>query len=235
MLNYDIQMGEHERESELFDDHGNIMLRNPFPGLRPFSIDECHLFFGREGQVDEVLVKLAANRFITVMGYSGSGKSSLMYCGLVPILYGGFMTNAGPSWNVLVSRPGTSPIENLADSILRASAGFDSVDEEDIQTRKTIISSLLKSDVEGLVKAINRLQEHEGQNTLILIDQFEELFRYKSEKGGGIPEEAKMYVNLLLEACSNASSSIYLAITMRSDYVGDWCKVPRPYADDQSE
>ena len=29
---------------------------NPFPGLRPFTTDESHLFFGREGQSEEVLV-----------------------------------------------------------------------------------------------------------------------------------------------------------------------------------
>ena len=57
---------------------------NPFPGLRPFTFDESHLFFGREGQVDEVLVKLAANRSVAVLGSSGSGKSSLI--SLVPTL-----------------------------------------------------------------------------------------------------------------------------------------------------
>src|SRR5436190_1232921 len=85
---------------------------NPFPGLRPFSLDECHLFFGREGQVDEILVKLSENRFVTVMGYSGSGKSSLMYCGLVPVLYGGFMMQTGPHWSAIISRPGSSPLNN---------------------------------------------------------------------------------------------------------------------------
>jgi hypothetical protein len=60
-----------------------VEVENPFPGLRPFSIDDSHLFFGREGQIDEILSKLARNRFVTVMGYSGSGKSSLMSCGLV--------------------------------------------------------------------------------------------------------------------------------------------------------
>src|SRR6478735_5216849 len=73
---------------------------NPFPGLRPFTVDECHLFFGREGQVDDILVKLSQNRFVCVMGYSGSGKSSLMYCGLIPVLYGGFVTQTGPNWNI---------------------------------------------------------------------------------------------------------------------------------------
>ena len=54
---------------------------NPFPGLRPFSVDDSHLFFGREGQIDDILLKISKNRFVTVMGYSGSGKSSLMFCG----------------------------------------------------------------------------------------------------------------------------------------------------------
>lgn len=37
---------------------------NPFPGLRPFRIEESHLFFGREGQTDQVLLKLARQRFV---------------------------------------------------------------------------------------------------------------------------------------------------------------------------
>ena len=41
---------------------------NPFPGLRPFKIEESHLFFGREGQSDEVLLKLSKSRFVGVIG-----------------------------------------------------------------------------------------------------------------------------------------------------------------------
>ena len=77
MLKQSLEIGELEvpvpdRPAEIEPRGGN-----PFPGLRPFTIDECHLFFGREGQADEILVKLSENRFVTVMGYSGSGKSSL--------------------------------------------------------------------------------------------------------------------------------------------------------------
>ncbi|MBT5404156.1 MAG: High-affnity carbon uptake protein Hat/HatR, partial [Crocinitomicaceae bacterium] len=90
---------------------------NPFPGLRPFKIDESHLFFGREGQSEEVLENLSKNRFVGVIGSSGSGKSSLMYCGLVPILHGGFITEAGSKWRIIASRPGSAPIDNLAAAI----------------------------------------------------------------------------------------------------------------------
>ena len=87
-------------------------LINPFPGLRPFGVEESHLFFGREGQSDEVLSKLAENRFVSILGTSGSGKSSLLYCGLVPILHGGFMTHAGSKWRIVVSRPGVNPVDH---------------------------------------------------------------------------------------------------------------------------
>ena len=60
-------------------------IENPFPGLRPFKIEESHLFFGREGQSDEVLLKLSKSRFVGVIGPSGSGKSSFIYCGVLPI------------------------------------------------------------------------------------------------------------------------------------------------------
>jgi ABC-type sugar transport system ATPase subunit len=73
-------------------------LPNPFPGLRPFKTDEAYLFFGREGQIDEVLGKMEKHRFVSILGTSGSGKSSFMYCGLIPSLHGGFMTEAGSNW-----------------------------------------------------------------------------------------------------------------------------------------
>ena len=92
-------------------------LFNPFPGLRPFTIAESHLFFGREGQSEEVLSNLSKNRFVAVVGSSGSGKSSLMYCGVVPILHGGFITEAGSKWKIIPSRPGNDPIGNLAKGI----------------------------------------------------------------------------------------------------------------------
>jgi ABC-type transport system involved in cytochrome bd biosynthesis fused ATPase/permease subunit len=82
MLNKPLPSDEPEKySSEVIEPEPGTL--NPFPGLRPFSVDECHLFFGREGQVDDVLIKLSQNRFVTVLGYSGSGKSSMMSCGLV--------------------------------------------------------------------------------------------------------------------------------------------------------
>src|SRR5205814_4509825 len=50
---------------------------NPFPGLRPFEPDEDYVFFRRERQTVELLRRLRTTRFLSILGRSGSGKSSL--------------------------------------------------------------------------------------------------------------------------------------------------------------
>ncbi|HYG01537.1 MAG TPA: hypothetical protein VD927_03780 [Chryseosolibacter sp.] len=193
---------------------------NPFPGLRPFSIDDSHLFFGREGQVDEILLKLSQKRFVTVMGYSGSGKSSLMYCGLVPVLYGGFVTETGPDWNVILSRPGNSPIRNLAEGIVEQLVESKRVSEEDKDIQIAIISSVLKSGSQGLIEVAKYLQQTHDENIFFLIDQFEELLRFhgKSEEANN---ESQIYVNLILTAVAQRDVPVYVALTMRSDFIGN--------------
>src|SRR5437879_5448094 len=132
---------------------------NPFPGLRPFTMEECYLFFGREGQVDEILLKLSAHRSVAVMGYSGSGKSSLMYCGLLPVLYGGFVTETGPFWSILTTRPGDSPLNNLTESILNFLVQAKRIEEEDRHIHRAIVSSVLRSGPNGLVELARFIQK----------------------------------------------------------------------------
>src|SRR4051812_10609298 len=90
---------------------------NPFPGLRPFEPDESYLFFGRDGQGDELLRRLRQSRFVGIVGTSGSGKSSLVRAGLIPALHGGVMTRAGSSWRIALFRPGNNPIGHLAEAL----------------------------------------------------------------------------------------------------------------------
>ncbi len=199
---------------------------NPFPGLRPFKIEENHLFFGREGQSDEVLLKLSKNRFVGIIGPSGSGKSSFIYCGVLPILYGGFLAEASPNWEVVVSRPGGGPIENLADALLRNNVEYIAAPPEDQKIKRTIFSTLLRSSSLGLVEAIEQTRRKSDVNYLILIDQFEELFRFKESHEANSVNETLAFINLLMEAVNYPDSPIYVAITMRSDFIGDCAQFP---------
>jgi len=199
---------------------------NPFPGLRPFKIEESHLFFGREGQSDEVLLKLSKNRFVGVIGPSGSGKSSFIYCGVLPILYGGFLTDTSPNWEVIVTRPGAGPIDNLAESLLSKDPKYIASDAEEKKIKRTIITTLLRSSSIGLVESILQLRRSEDKNYLILVDQFEELFRFKDSSDAGAVNETLAFVNLLMEAVDYLDVPIYVGITMRSDFIGDCAQFP---------
>jgi WD40 repeat protein len=204
----------------------HILTANPFPGLRPFNIEESHLFFGREGQSDEVLLKLSKSRFVGVIGPSGSGKSSFIYCGVMPILYGGFLTDASPNWEVVVTRPGAGPIDNLAESLLKNNPEYQAADTDEKKIKRTIFSTLLKSSSLGLVEAIEQTRKKKDVNYLVLVDQFEELFRFKESHDANSVNETLAFVNLLIEAVNYPDTPIYVAITMRSDFIGDCAQFP---------
>jgi WD40 repeat protein len=197
-----------------------LTLANPFPGLRPFSVEESHLFFGREGQCETVLGYLTRNRFAAVTGASGSGKSSLIYCGLIPALYGGFITEAGSRWRIIATRPGNSPVENLAEAI--AFSEKNGATAEELALNKQILYTILRRSSFGLVNAVKQTRLAPGENILLILDQFEELFRYKeSRKDSTVFNETEAYIKLLVNALKQTDQSIYLVLTMRSDFIGE--------------
>jgi WD40 repeat protein len=214
-------MSTSPEESTKDGSFAQVGVDNPFPGLRPFKIEESHLFFGREGQSDEVLLKLSKNRFVGVIGPSGSGKSSFIYCGVLPILYGGFLTDTSPNWEVVVTRPGGGPIDNLAESLLKTSGEYNAADVEDKKIKRTIVSTLLRSSSLGLVEAIQQSRRSADVNYLVLVDQFEELFRFRDGNDPNSVNETLGFINLLMEAVNYTDAPIYVAITMRSDFIGD--------------
>ena len=58
----------------------------PYPGMLPFSAADASHFYGRSDEVARMVQLLRHQRFMMVIGPSGSGKSSLVYAGLLPEL-----------------------------------------------------------------------------------------------------------------------------------------------------
>src|ERR1700730_1882567 len=147
---------------------------NPFPGLRPFEASENYLFFGREEQSEELLKRLLQVRLLAVVGTSGSGKSSLVRAGLGPYL------NAlpGSHWQVATFRPGGNPIANLASALNSPDViGKAAQSEEDAARDRSLLEVRLRRSGLGLLEVVHLARLPEGKNILIVIDQFEELFR----------------------------------------------------------
>jgi WD40 repeat protein len=207
-----------------------IELSNPFPGLRPFREDEEQLFFGRESQVDTVVDKLASTRFLAVVGTSGSGKSSLVNCGLRPALHRGLMGRAGTSWRIAQFRPGSNPLRAMALALAKHGVLFEDFVSESL-TLEDIVGAALGMSKLGLADVYEQAQLDKNVNLLVIVDQFEELFRYRMLEASPIggadrTQEATAFVNLLLEPKTQASLPIYVVLTMRSDFLGDCAEFP---------
>ena len=205
-------------------------LTNPFPGLRPFDIGEEHLFFGREGQSDALLTRLQQHHFLAVVGTSGSGKSSLVRAGLLPALYSGLMGGAGSAWRMAILRPGNAPIQNLAEAFNQPDVLGADAATPDAAIRNAFTETTLRRGSQGIVEVVRQAQMQPHESLLVVVDQFEELFRFKETTADcAAQDEAAAFVKLLLEACQQRVLPIYVVLTMRSDFLGDcaqFCDLP---------
>jgi len=194
--------------------------RNPFPGLRPFEPDEEHLFFGRDQQIDELLRRLGTQSFVAVSGESGSGKSSLIRAGLLPALYGGFIARAGSAWRIAVCRPGADPIGQLARALADPAVLGTAAVDADLQ--EALLETTLRRGGRGLVEAMRQARLGPSEQLLVVVDQFEEIFRFKrAALRPAAADEAAAFVKLLLEAVAKRELPIYVILTLRSDFLGD--------------
>ena len=195
-------------------------LRNPFPGLRPFEADETHLFFGRDGQCSDIVTRLEKRRFVGVVGTSGSGKSSLVRAGLLPMLEGGYMASAGSFWRFAVMRPGADPIRSLARSL--ADPGVLGGEAVEAVLRTPLVEAVLRRSALGLIEAYKQARLAPNENLLVVADQFEELFRFRTHRRADQEaDDGAAFVNLLIEAARQRELPIHVVLTMRSDFLGD--------------
>ncbi|MGD9990548.1 MAG: hypothetical protein AB7S91_27465, partial [Pseudonocardia sp.] len=100
----------------------------PYRGLAAYRIEDAALFHGRDRLLADLLRRLrplaTTGGLLTVVGPSGSGKSSLLHAGLVPaLLRGEVPAPDGTPWHVAVFVPGEDPATTLAEHIVSAGGG----------------------------------------------------------------------------------------------------------------
>ncbi len=188
----------------------------PYPGLRPFEESEWSIFFGRERMTDEVIERLADKSLVLVHGASGSGKSSLVRAGVMPKLAHQHQRRGSP-WLTCTMRPSGGPLWNLAKEFARLHG---KPDEPEVIT--TIVGKLAAEHA-SLASVAGKLDGVSGKSVCLLVDQFEELFRFEKQTSR---EEAEVFADLIVraakapEAGSN-ETDVHVVVTMRSEFLGE--------------
>jgi Trypsin-like peptidase domain/MAP3K TRAFs-binding domain/NACHT domain len=183
----------------------------PYPGLRPFISAEWPIFFGRETMTDEIIDLVTKKHLVVVHGDSGSGKSSIVRAGvLVQLQQGHAATDA--SWRTCAMLPRDDALGNLA----RALAGLLA---EPTPDQILDVRHILNRGRRAPETLSQLLRQGESDHICILVDQFEELFTFAERRG---PEEARLFVDLLVALQENPPPGLYAILTMRSEFLG-WC------------
>jgi hypothetical protein len=196
---------------------------HPFPGLRPFAYQDHEFFFGREDQTFALYRLIDRFRFVTVVGSSGSGKSSLVRAGLLPLLDTETKGAGGRNWLWQEMRPGDEPLQRLTRLLAKFSTDDDPVVASGRQER---IAAQLRRSSFGILEALADANGVADRSVLLVIDQFEELFRYATASLGTsgsnaddarAREEATQFVQLLLEASRAQCNNFLIVLMMRSN------------------
>src|SRR5215471_15172982 len=140
------------------------------------------------------------------------------------------MARAGSKWRIAITHPGDDPIGNLAFALNQVDAfGADGSGPDPNQV--AIDEATLRRGSRGLVEIVSQHTLAADENLLVLVDQFEEIFRFAREAARQSKEGSDRYENdsaafikQLLEARRATEAEIFVVLTMRSDFLGDCAK-----------
>ncbi|MGH8924987.1 MAG: protein kinase domain-containing protein, partial [Acidimicrobiia bacterium] len=172
--------------------------RNPYKGLEPFDEADAPDFYGRDNVVDSLLGAVASNGLVTVVGASGSGKSSVIRAGLVPALRDGAITGS-EEWFIVTMVPGLDPFDEFHIGLRDAAVGFtDASTREGHRELRDSFATALDSP---------------NSRALLIIDQFEELF-----SAAVSAETQERFLENVVDLTRDPSHRIRVVATMRADF-----------------
>jgi hypothetical protein len=143
------------------------MQKSPFKFLDSYSKEDRDIFFGRDKEIDELYSRVFESRILLLYGISGTGKSSLINCGLANKFN-------DSDWLPVTVRRGSNINRSLNESLEKAGL--------------TEISPTGKKSTD-IVKIIRSIYLDNFKPVYLIFDQFEELFIF------GSIEEKKEFIN----------------------------------------
>jgi WD40 repeat protein len=189
--------------------------RCPYKGLFAFQKEDAKFFFGRERFVSTAVESLNNQPFLSILGNSGIGKSSVVFAGLIPELI-----KLG-NWQFLSFRPKNNPFLQLSEGLVGfLHPALTNKDEPQFIQKQTEYAENLKNEKLKLIDILDGslVKKHPHQRLLIIVDQFEELYTLCS------PDDLSLFIQNLLEVINSEKDkenpSVVIVITLRVDFYG---------------
>jgi hypothetical protein len=175
----------------------------PFLGLIPYSESDARFFFGRDEDTQLVVANLFSARVTTLFGASGVGKSSLLRAGVIRDLRQRMKAPDGAPDLLVVyfNRWQGDVMAELRGEIRKAAEAL---------TGKSVIAEGRLADVLERIAA-----EHE-MDVMLLLDQFEEYFRYETCFG-----EPGSFAAEFAEAVQRTSMPVSFLLSLREDSLAE--------------
>jgi WD40 repeat protein/DNA-binding SARP family transcriptional activator len=218
-----------------------LLPANPYRGLFPFLEEDATCFFGRESFIQRLQQAVHRQPAIALLGRSGSGKSSLIFAGLLPRLRDATGQEA-TGWQIAALRPGSRPFQALARALLplleadlppSSQAAWVKDLAEAMRRRDMTLCAAIEQILTGgprgesdRRKGLEAAGHPSPESLLIVIDQFEELFT-------ACPDAAtrQAFLDHLLDHLSHPPRlPCTLLLSLRADFLGP-VLAHRPLAD----
>ncbi len=185
---------------------------NPYRGLSAFREEDAEFYFGREEYIADLVEAVYSKPLVPVIGASGSGKSSVVFAGLVPRL------RTAPDVQIISFRPENKPFDNLAIALSHLDPNREPYNTLGSQLDNRLAQIGLdldwRHDETKLCDYIRTLISASGYQRLVLIaDQFEELYTLTPEV------ERQSFLKALYFAVKYAPN-FTLVLTLRADFLG---------------
>jgi WD40 repeat protein len=195
----------------------------PYRGLFAFQEKDAPFFFGREAFTHQLLDAVQTEALVTIIGSSGSGKSSTVFAGLIPEL------RKSNNWCISQFRPGDRPFHALANSLISyLEPNLTSQNDLLKETRK--LAATFQQEPEALRDVIEQIvgkQNPTNLRMLLVVDQFEELYTLCSK------QTCQDFLDQLLAVVRTVDyhdPHFTLVLTIRADFLG-YALSDRAFAD----
>jgi WD40 repeat protein/class 3 adenylate cyclase len=178
----------------------------PYRGLYAFGESDAAFFFGRGDAVQELEQAVHRRSLVALLGASGSGKSSVVFAGLLPRL------RAEGGWLIASFRPDETPLRPLLATLVALLP-----ERLDGSARGSETDGLLLATGEGrpvLDDLIARIHRSSATSRLLVVaDQFEQIYTLCQR-----PDERQRFLDAFLRL--TRIDRVVVVLTLRADFLG---------------